>query len=112
MTSYGRTMRRLLLLLLFVSPLYAQDLRPSAYYNAAPKNIVTVRGGKVQGSAGVVTLAGQDITPTANATTYVYVDLNSSSPAVTTNTTGFPANNFFPICTVTTDVKGNISGFT
>src|SRR6266851_460985 len=85
----------------------AQDLRPSAYIGK-PKT-VTVRGSKIQGSTGgVTTLAQQDITPTVNATTYIYVDL-SSAPVIGTSTSGFPASNYFPICTVITDINGIIT---
>jgi len=102
--------RLLLIFLLLVVPCIAQDLRPSAYLGKP--GVVTVRAGKVQGSAGGVTaLAAQDITPTVNATTYIYVDL-SSTPIITTNTSGFPTSNYFPICTVIADINGTITSFT
>src|SRR5947209_3153292 len=102
--------RLLLIFLLFAIPCAAQDLRPSAY--VGKPGVVTVRAGKVQGSSGGVTsLASQDITPTAGATTYIYVNL-SSTPVITTNTSGFPGSNYFPICTVITDGNGNITTFT
>lgn len=105
-------MKRLIIvcLLLFATQAMAQDLRPSAYVGQQKK--VTVRGGKIQGSTGgVTTLATQDITPTVNATTYIYVDL-SSTPTVSTSTSGFPASSYFPICQVVTDINGIITSFT
>ena len=86
-------MRKLLLLFSFLlcsaAPSTAQDLRPSAYVGQQKK--VTVRSGKVMGSTGGVTaIAQQEITPTASATTYIYIDL-SGTPAVATSTSGFPA---------------------
>lgn len=104
-------MKRLLVALLMLAiPCFGQDLRPSAY--VGNRNSITVRGGKIMGSTGgVVTLPQQDITPAANATTYVYVDL-SSVPVVATSTSGFPATNYFPICTVVSDINGVITSFT
>src|SRR2546429_2298379 len=102
--------RLLFILLLLAIPCAAQDLRPSAY--VGKPGVVTVRAGKVQGSSGGVTsLASQDITPTAGATTYIYVNL-SSTPVIATNTSGFPGSNYFPICSVITDGNGNITTFT
>src|SRR2546430_16996359 len=104
-------LKRLLpIFLLLAIPCASQDLRPSAY--VGKPGVVTVRAGKVQGSSGGVTsLASQDITPTAGATTYIYVNL-SSTPVIATNTSGFPGSNYFPICSVITDGNGNITTFT
>src|SRR6266576_2014078 len=104
-------MKRLfLLLLLCASSVLAQDLRPSAYLGLPGK--ITVRGGKILGTAGgVTTIAEQTLTPANSATTYVYIDL-SGTPAVATSTSAFPASSYFPICIVTKDANGVITAFT
>jgi hypothetical protein len=106
----SKTMKlRFLLLLLFFAPLplLAQDFRPSCYQGQA--GVITVRGGKMQaGIGGVVNIPTQDITPAAGTVTYFFLNLNGV-PAVVTNTTGYPATNYFPICTVTKDGGGTIT---
>src|SRR6266576_2165892 len=104
-------MKRLfLLLLLCASSVLAQDLRPSAYLGLPGK--ITVRGGKILGTAGgVTTIAEQTLTPANSATTYVYIDL-SGTPAVATSTSAFPRSSYFPICVVTKDANGVITAFT
>ena len=71
-----------------------------------------MRGAKVQGSSGgVVNFATVDVNPANNATTYIFLDL-TGTPVVASNTTGFPASNYFPICIVVKDISGRITSFT
>lgn len=101
---------KLLFLLVLAVPCMAQDLRPSAYIGR--NGIITVRGGKVLGSSGGVTnISGVDIQLSPSSTTYIYLDL-SGTPVVASNTTGFPAGSFFPICIAVTDINNVITSFT
>src|SRR5215467_5998779 len=100
---------KLLFLLLLFAPLatLAQDFRPSCYQGQV--GVITVRGGKMQGAiGGVVTIPTQDISPASGATTYFFMNL-AGVPVISTNTTGYPTTNYFPICTVTKDAGGTIT---
>ena len=64
-----------------------------------------ITDGDVTSTLGTYTFKATNVLLTASATNYVYLDLTTTPPTLTVNTTGFPASNYYAIDTVTTNSK-------
>src|SRR5579883_2486246 len=64
-----------------------------------------ITDGDVTSTLGTYTFKATNVSLTASATNYVYLDLSTTPPTLTVNTTGFPASNYYAIATVVTNAK-------
>ncbi len=64
-----------------------------------------ITDGDVTSTLGTYTFKATNVSLTASATNYVYLDLTTTPPTLTVNTTGFPTSNYYAIATVTTNSK-------
>jgi GDSL-like Lipase/Acylhydrolase family len=96
----------LLLLLLTGGSLYGQTGDFAPQQTASNPLQIRVADGTIGGGVlGTFQFKARNVTLTASATNYVFLDLSQNPPALTVNTTGFPTTQVYQIATVATNAS-------